>query len=419
MINLNKFFKILCFIFTIIFAFSSFSEFAISFEDEETIENENYEISSLLSSLETNTSPSKEPATSSTHIIAIDRNSSRILFEKNAYTKTPMASTTKIITAIIAIEECKLDEMVKISSKAATTNGSTLGITKGTQMSMRDLLYGLMLRSGNDCAVAIAEHIGSNVENFSNIMNEKAKQIGLSNSNFVTPHGLDDPNHYTTAYELAILTNYALNNKTFLEIVGTKTTTVNCGNIVKTISNTNELLGNYDGVYGVKTGFTFGAGRCLVTACKKNNLDIIVVVLGADTKKIRTTDSVKVLNYVFANYTNYDIKNLIHENFEQFKSYFKNNIIVEKSTDICNLELSAPKNTAFPLQKNEFSNIDLKIFTINKLTAPRLANTKIGVLNVQVDNEILLSLDVLLQNNINKKTWQIYYLEILQNFFKL
>ena len=416
---MNKFFRILCFIFTIIFVFSSFSPFAICFENEETIENENYEISSLLSSLETNTSPSKEPETNSTHIIAIDRNSSRILFEKNAYTKTPMASTTKIITAIIAIEECKLDEIVEISSKAASTNGSTLGITKGTTMSIRDLLYGLMLRSGNDCAVAIAEHIGGSLENFSNIMNSKAKQIGLNNSNFVTPHGLDDPNHYTTAYELAILTNYALNNKTFLEIVKTKTTTVNCGNNIKTISNTNELLGNYEGVYGVKTGFTFGAGRCLVTACKRNNLDIIVVVLGADTKKIRTTDSVKVLNYVFTNYTNYDIKDIIYENFEQFESYFKNNIIIEKSTDTCDLKLSSPTNTTFPLQKNEFSNIDLKIFSINKLTAPTLANTKIGVLNVQLGHEILISLDILLNNNINKKTWQIYYLEILQNFFKL
>lgn len=416
---MNKFFRILCFIFTIIFVFSSFSPFAICFENEETIENENYEISSLLSSLETNTSPSKEPETNSTHIIAIDRNSSRILFEKNAYTKTPMASTTKIITAIIAIEKCKLDEIVEISSKAASINGSTLGITKGTNISIRDLLYGLMLRSGNDCAVAIAEHIGGSLENFSNIMNSKAKQIGLSNSNFVTPHGLDDPNHYTTAYELAILTNYALNNKTFLEIVKTKTTTVNCGNNIKTISNTNELLGNYEGVYGVKTGFTFGAGRCLVTACKRNNLDIIVVVLGADTKKIRTTDSVKVLNYVFTNYTNYDIKDIIYENFEQFESYFKNNIIIEKSTDTCDLKLSSPTNTTFPLQKNEFSNIDLKIFSINKLTAPTLANTKIGVLNVQLGHEILISLDILLNNNINKKTWQIYYLEILQNFFKL
>lgn len=250
-------------------------------------------------------------------------------------------------------------------------------------------------------------------------MNEKAKEIGLINSNFVTPHGLDDQNHYTTAYELALLTDYALKNPTFSQIVNTKTTTVSCGNIVKTISNTNELLGNYDGVYGVKTGFTFGAGRCLVTACKKNNLDIIVVVLGANTKKIRTTDSVKVLNYIFNNYTNYDIQNIVYDNFEEFKSFFQNNIIIEKSTDICDLELLLPQNTTFPLQKNELSNIHLKIFSINKFLAPVYSNTKVGVLNVKLDDEILLNLDIVLKNNINKKTWKNYYLEIFQNFFKL
>lgn len=250
-------------------------------------------------------------------------------------------------------------------------------------------------------------------------MNKKAKEIGLNNSNFVTPHGLDDPNHYTTAYDLALLTDYALKNNQFLEIVGTKTTTVNCGNITKTISNTNELLGNYDGVYGVKTGFTFGAGRCLVTACKQNDLDIIVVVIGATTKKNRTTDSIKILNYVYNNYTNYDIQNIIYDNFDKFKTYFYKNIIIEKSTDICNLKLSSPKNTIFPMQKNEISNLSLNIFSLNKLSAPMSSNTKIGTLNIKIDDEILLNLDILLGNNINKKTWQMYYLEILQNFFKL
>lgn len=395
---------------------SSFFYSSLCFENEEP---EEYEISSLLTSLEASSAVSKEPDTDSAHIIAIDRNSSRILFEKKAYEITPMASTTKILTAIIALEKCNLEDIVTISGKAASTSGSTLGITKNTQMSMRDLLYGLMLRSGNDCAVAIAEHIGGDTNNFSNIMNEKAKQIGLINSNFVTPHGLDDPNHYTTAYELAILTDYALNNKTFLEIVNTKTTTVICSNTPRTISNTNELLGNYDGVYGVKTGFTFGAGRCLVTACKKNNLDVIVVVLGANTKKIRTTDSVKVLNYIFANYENYDIQSIIYENFDEFKTYFKQNMTLEKSRDTIDLRLSPPQNTIFPLLKTEFSNIDFQIFSLNKLSAPINYDTKIGVLNVKTNNEILLDLDILINNNINRKTWQIYYLEIFQNFFKL
>lgn len=144
MINLNRFFKTIFFIFAILFAFSLLTIHSFAFEAEEI---EDYEISSLLTTLETSISTSKEPETNSSHIIALDRNSSRILFEKKAYDKTPMASTTKILTAIIAIEKCDLNSIVTISGKAASTNGSTLGITKDTQMSLRDLLYGLMLRS--------------------------------------------------------------------------------------------------------------------------------------------------------------------------------------------------------------------------------------------------------------------------------
>lgn len=410
---MNKFFKTLILVILIVF---SFTYSAFCFENET---DEDYEISSLLTTLETSTSPSKEPETNSTHIISIERISGRILFEKDAYTKTPMASTTKILTCIIALENCNLEELVPISSKAASTSGSILGITQNTQMTMRDLLYGLMLRSGNDCAVAIAEYIGKDTNNFSNIMNENAKRIGLINSHFVTPHGLDDPNHYTTAYELAILTNYALKNETFLKIVNTKSTTVNCGSTIKTISNTNEILGNYEGVYGVKTGFTFGAGRCLVTACKKNNLDVIVVVLGADTKKMRTSDSIKVLNYIYSNYENYNIQDIINQNFNIFKHHFENNVKIEKTTDNATLEIILPNNTNFPMQKNEFANITCQIYSPNKFEAPISANTKIGQLSIKLENEVLLNLDINLVNKISQKTWKNYYLEIFQNFFKL
>lgn len=206
-------------IFLIVFwlIFSTFP--VLSYEDEEPNDGETI---SLIESLEASASTSNDPEVNSTHIIAIDRNTERILFEKAAFDKTPMASTTKILTSIIAIETCNLNDEVSISSKAAHTSGSTLGITANTKMRMEDLLYGLMLRSGNDCAVAIAEHIGGSTDGFSTIMNNKAQELGLTSSNFVTPHGLDHNDHYTTAYELALLTNYALKNETFSKIVGTK-----------------------------------------------------------------------------------------------------------------------------------------------------------------------------------------------------
>ena len=134
----------------------------------------------------------------------------------------------------------------------------------------------------------MAEFVGGNVENFANMMNEKANELDLKNTHFVTPHGLDETEHYTTAYELAKITNYALKNKKFSQIVNTKTTTININGAPKTINNTNELLGNLNGVDGVKTGFTNNAGRCLVTSTSRNGHRIICVVLGADTKKIRT-----------------------------------------------------------------------------------------------------------------------------------
>lgn len=271
--------KIFIFSFAFFIFLSNSSYFSYSYDDD-LINDE--ETLSIIKTIETSSAVGYEPNVNSKYIIALDRNTKRILYEKSGFNKTPMASTTKILTAIIAIEKCDLNEIVNISSNAAHTTGSTLGISTNEKISMKDLLYGLMLRSGNDCAVAIAEHISGNLDNFSKLMNLKCKELGLENSNFVTPHGLDNPDHYTTAYDLALLTDYALQNETFLNIVKTKETTIKNGSLH--ITNTNELLGNYPGIYGVKTGFTFGAGRCLVSSCKKDNLDIIVVVLRCNNK---------------------------------------------------------------------------------------------------------------------------------------
>lgn len=403
-INLIVFLAVLCILNQQILAVESEDDEIIDFLEIENV-------------LQTVSSVSNFPDTSSSHIIAFDRQSKRILFEKDGFSKTPMASTTKILTAIIAIENSNLEEKVSISKEAENISGSTLGIISNTQMTMKDLLYGLLLRSGNDCAVAIAEHIGGNIQNFSSIMNKKALSLGLKNSNFTSPHGLDDENHYTTAYELALITDYALENKIFREIVSTKQASVRIGNITKTISNTNELLGNYEGIYGVKTGFTFNAGRCLVTACNKNNLDIILVVLGADSKKTRTLDSIKVLNYIYNNFTKLDISNIIYEEFGKFENYFTSNTTIKKSTDKPNIKLENIKNTIFPIQKNELNFVSSEIYTLNKLESPSFTGKKIGELKIKVNNETLISTNILLANNITRKNWYIYFKEILIAFF--
>ena len=165
--------------------------------------------------------------------------------------------------------------------------------------------------SGNDAAVALAEYVGNDLDGFSLLMNSKAKELNLLSTHFVSPHGLDHENHYTTAYELAKLTDYALQNEVFSKIVNTDTYTININNSPKNLHNTNELLGYIDGVYGVKTGFTNGANRCLVSACKRNNIDVISIVLGCDTKKDRTLDSINLINYTFENYESVNIKEII------------------------------------------------------------------------------------------------------------
>ena len=169
----------------------------------------NAEITSSISNSQDNI---KIPETNSRACVVIDRNTNTVLYGKNENTVRKMASTTKIMTATIIIENCNLNETTEISKKAAGTGGSRLGLKTGDKITIRDLLYGLMLCSGNDAAVALAEYAGGNIDGFANLMNKKSSDLGLSNTHFKTPHGLDADEHYTTAYELALLSNYALNN---------------------------------------------------------------------------------------------------------------------------------------------------------------------------------------------------------------
>ena len=246
-----------------------------------------------------------EPSILSRYAVVYDRTSGRVLWGKNENTPVPMASTTKIMTAIVMLEQIgtdRLTEEVIVDKVAAGTIGSRLGLSTGDKITYNDLLYGLMLCSGNDAAVQIAISTAGSVENFAELMNKKASQLGLKNSHFITPHGLDREGHYTTALELAIITDYALQNPKIAEVVTTKQYTVTINGYSKTLSNTNELLGYLDGVNGVKTGYTSKAGRCLVTSVSRNDFEIITVVLGADTKKIRTQDSIKLIEYAYKEY---------------------------------------------------------------------------------------------------------------------
>lgn len=366
--------------------------------------------------LETSSSNIQTPTINSKNAIVLDRKTLIPLYEKNAYTQVPMASTTKILTCILALENSSKSDIVTVSKKAANITGSTLGLKYNSKISMNDLLYGLMLRSGNDCAIAIAEHISGSVENFSVLMNTKAFELGLSNSNFITPHGLDNPNHYTTAYDLALLTNYALKNEDFKKIVSTKKQNIYLNTYNKEISNTNELLGSLDGIYGVKTGFTFNAGRCLVSAYCNNNLDIIVVVLGADTKSIRTQDSKNLVNYISSNYTYVDISHIIEEAFLNFIPYFNEIYLLEKTTSIPKLKLENIENYNFPLLKNDINNLRTNIY-INKNFSPKLSSkTIVGKVHLFKNETLLCSINILLENDLFPNNYFFYLKKFLYNY---
>lgn len=356
------------------------------------------------------------PIVHSKSIIVLDRKTLLPLYEKNAYKKMAMASTTKILTCIIALENSSKDDIVTVSKKASNVSGSTLGLKNNSKVSMNNLLYGLMLRSGNDCAIAIAEHISGSVENFSSLMNSKAFELGLFNSNFVTPHGLDDSNHFTTAYDLALLTNYALQNEEFKKIVSTKTKVISIDGNLREISNTNELLGNVDGVYGVKTGFTFEAGRCLVSACKKENLDIIVVVLGADSKSIRTQDSKNLINYIFDNYKYINVSNIINNSFNNYLSCFNKIYNLEKTCTTPILKLERLDNYDFALCNTDISNLNTKIYTQTNFNSSIFPKNTVGKIYLYNNETLLCSVNIFLENTLIPNDWRFYFKQFLSYY---
>lgn len=358
---------------------------------------------------------SELPKTNSRRYVVYDRISKSMIIGKNEDVKSAMASTTKIMTTIVILEKADLNEKVTVSAKAGGTGGSRLGLKKGDKASVKNLLYGLMLRSGNDAAVALAEHVGGSVKEFAELMNEKAAELGLTNTHFVTPHGLDDPNHYTTALELAKLTDYAMDNETFARIVGTKSTTIYINNQPRQINNTNELLGVLNGVVGVKTGFTNNAGRCLVTETKRNNMDVITIVLGADTKKDRTKDSVNLIEYTFSKYKMYNLEEQIIEEFNKWKNINEKRILIIKGKQSNpKLALGAVEKATIPICDDD--KIEYSINALTEVEAPVEQWNVMGTLTVKLNGEILENIDIVNINEVQKRDWKDYFKIVLNTY---
>lgn len=380
------------------------------FADEEN--NEEEQMPELV---EAASDSAEEPNLNSRAAIIYDRNSKEVIYGKEENTKRKMASTTKIMTCMVVLEKGELTDTVIVSKKAAGTGGSRVGLKTGDKVSVQDLLYGLMLCSGNDAAVALAEHVGGSVEGFADLMNEKARQLNLSNTHFVTPHGLDNEEHYTTAYELAIMADNALKNNTFSSIVGTKNITININGKPRNLSNTNELLGSMAGIYGVKTGFTNGANRCLVTSCKRENLDIITVVLGADTKKFRTQDSVKLINYAMNNYKVVNMESKIQDEFEKWKKENQDKIYINKGVkNTTEYKLEEQLNNYITIKNTQENDVKIEMNTLNYYEAPLREGTTIGVLTVKVSGQVKLIKNIQVAQTVKKKNMLNYMKELVE-----
>ncbi|MBZ9687987.1 D-alanyl-D-alanine carboxypeptidase [Clostridium estertheticum] len=320
--------------------------------------------------------------------IAIDADTKIVLYEKNAYTPIEIASTTKIITCLVAIKCGDLNKKIIVSEKAASIRGSEIGLKSGEEITLKELLYGLMLRSGNDAAIAIAEGISGNVDEFLKLMNEYALEIGLLNSNFESPHGLDSSNHYSTAYDLALVTAKAKEIKLFNDIVCSKDIDAKEYGFNRSYHNINKILYLLPNATGVKTGFTGKAGKCLVTSVKIQNREVIIITLNC-TPRWKETE--KINNYIEKNY---EYKKLISKDDTLGSLKIKNGTT--------NVQIVSARDIIIPVKVDE--NIDIKIKKpLYEIIAPIKLGEKVGRVEVYSNSKLLFTEALVAKNTVPRK----------------
>ena len=336
----------------------------------------------------------------------LDFDTGTVLYEKNAYRKRPMASTTKIMTAIVALENSTPDVLVPISGKAANMGGSVMGLKEGSQVLMKDLLYGMLLCSGNDAAVAIAEYCGGSVSGFAEMMNKKAVEIGAYETSFSNPHGLDAENHYTTAYDLAKIARYALKNPVFSLIVGTQE--YQYGG--RTLRSTNEMLQGYEGADGVKTGYTGLAGRCLVTSATRNGMRLISAVLFCDTKNQRTISSSRILDYSFGKFGYVDL-------LEQ--GSIMGEVDIDRGIEMNKINVGVSDDVVAIMSNDKRDMLFTRVSLPERLTAPVQKGAILGTVSVFQGERIIAESSLIAMESVSKKTIKNYINQVIDNWFRI
>jgi serine-type D-Ala-D-Ala carboxypeptidase (penicillin-binding protein 5/6) len=332
------------------------------------------------------------PDLSAKSAILIDYDTGKVLYQKDAFERRPPASTTKILTAIVALEKGDLNHQVTASTKASRIGGSSIYLSAGESQKLRDLLYGVLLSSGNDASVAVAENLAGSEAQFARWMTLKARSLGAKDSNFVNCSGLPDDSHYTTARDLAVITRYALHNPVFAEMVKTRKKTIKWPGHKweRVMINHNKLLWNYGFADGVKTGYTRQAGKCLVSSATRDGLRLIAVVLNG---RQMYEDSEKLFNYGFNNY--------------RLEKILSPQEILGEVTVIEGVRNRVPvfpnRSLTVVIPKNSQGKLKVNLELQTKIEAPVHRLQKVGELEVKLGGKLIDTVPVVAANSVPKE----------------
>ncbi len=348
--------------------------------------------------------PDNEPSVNSDAAIVMEASTGAILYSKNIHKTYYPASITKILTALLAIENSSLGETVTFSKEAVydvDLDSSRIGIDVGEKLTMEQCLYGIMLESANEVSYAIAEHVSGSVESFSELMNKKAKELGCTDSNFVNPHGLPDENHYTSVYDMALISRAAINNDTFRKITGTRTYAIPPTNIqeeTRYLANHHKFVNrgiHFDDAIGGKTGYTSKAKYTLVTFAERNGLTLISVIMHCDSIQNEYSDSAALLNYGFDNFSIYNIADKEDPDSEDTNPLFtKYSPLFSRSTS--QLQISPKGNIVLPNSANyKDAKKEIKLTPLDKITD---GENVIGTIKYTYGDTFVGSADIIYDN---------------------
>lgn len=346
----------------------------------------------------------EELAVNAKSAIMIEESTGKVLFENNADEKRAPASMTKVMTLLLIMEhvesgKIKLTDKVPISENASSMGGSQVFLEAGAEMTVDELIKAICIASGNDAAVAMAEFVAGSEENFVKMMNEKAKKLGMNNTNYENPHGLDSENHYTSARDMAIVAKELVKHEKILEYSSTYEEYLKKPDGTSTwMVNTNKLIRYYSGLDGLKTGFTETAGYCLTATALKNDMRLITVVMGEESSEVRNKETVELLNYGFANYKKKTIVS-VNDNLGEIE-------IKNGKKETVNLKLISD---VVDLTSNQSDAKYDKKLNIKDVKAPIKVGDVVGTLDLYKDGKKINSFDITVKENVDKANIFDYY----------